>query len=257
MWDFKPNSKNFVILESMITEKNTTRVIYIIDLDKKETVRLGRGHDSDVRLSDISVSRFHAIIKRDKNGKLVIKDNESKFGTLVLVQNPTFPIIKNNILQIQVGRVFFVISLKATSCLFSCLNSNISKYKGCDYQTLNSQHITFEKSNFIKVQNEYSLCGESDTNTIVENVDKDEYITGKTPTGQPIFFKEVNIDPIVNESILANENREGNTRFRIERANTNEFFEVANNITNLNIGDIRDRVQRDLFVNVKYLGNNS
>lgn len=240
----------------MITEKNTTRVIYIIDLDKKETVRLGRGHDSDIRLSDISVSRFHAIIKRDKNGKLVIKDNESKFGTLVLVQNPKFPVIKNNNLQIQVGRVFFTISLKATSCLFSCLNSNISKFKGCDYQSLNAQHITFERSNFIKVQNEYSLCGDSETNTVVENLDKDEYFTGKTPTGQQIFFKEVNDDSNINETILVNENRDGNTRFKLERANTNEFLEVANNITNLNIGDIRERVQRDLFENVKYLGYN-
>ncbi len=235
----------------MITEKNTTRVIYIIDLDKKECIRLGRGHESDIRLSDISVSRFHAVIKREKNGRLVIKDNESKFGTLILVQNPKLPVIKNNILQIQVGRVCFMFSLKATSCIFSCFNSNSSKYKGCDYQTLNAQHVTFEKTNFIKVQNEYSLCADSDTNSIGDNIDKDEYYTVKSPNVQPAFFKEVNDDPnIMNESILANDVRDGVTRFKIERAYTNEFLEVANNVTNLNICDIRERVQRDLFVNV-------
>ena len=47
---------------------------------------MGRGHESDLRVSDISVSRCHAIMKFDVNGsdKFYIEDNLSKFGTLVL-----------------------------------------------------------------------------------------------------------------------------------------------------------------------------
>lgn len=49
------------------------------------TVRLGRGHDSDLRINDISVSRQHAVI-RFKNDGFYLQDNMSKFGTLVLVR---------------------------------------------------------------------------------------------------------------------------------------------------------------------------
>ena len=51
--------------------------------------KIGRGHESDLRVSDISVSRCHAIIKYDaKNSqRFYLEDNLSKFGTLVLANN--------------------------------------------------------------------------------------------------------------------------------------------------------------------------
>jgi pSer/pThr/pTyr-binding forkhead associated (FHA) protein len=51
------------------------------------TFKLGRGHESDVRVSDISVSRCHAILKYDSNDNTYyLEDNLSKFGTLVLAK---------------------------------------------------------------------------------------------------------------------------------------------------------------------------
>ena len=41
---------------------------------------MGRGHYCELRVSDISVSRFHAYIK-NINYKFYIFDNNSKFGT--------------------------------------------------------------------------------------------------------------------------------------------------------------------------------
>jgi pSer/pThr/pTyr-binding forkhead associated (FHA) protein len=47
---------------------------------------LGRGHDSDVRISDISVSRTHArIYLKDK--RYYLEDTGSKFGTLILAKD--------------------------------------------------------------------------------------------------------------------------------------------------------------------------
>ena len=49
-----------------------------------DKIRLGRGHDADVRIHDISVSRTHAFIKKEaQTNRLYIEDNKSKFGTLV------------------------------------------------------------------------------------------------------------------------------------------------------------------------------
>lgn len=55
--------------------------------ENMSTFKLGRGHESDVRVSDISVSRCHAILKYDSNDcNYYLEDNLSKFGTLVLAK---------------------------------------------------------------------------------------------------------------------------------------------------------------------------
>tara|TARA_B110000305_G_C19196004_1_gene518857 strand:+ start:142 stop:309 length:168 start_codon:yes stop_codon:yes gene_type:complete len=52
----------------------------------EDEITLGRGHDIGVRVTDISVSRCHAIIKKSPLGFFYILDNNSKFGTLALVR---------------------------------------------------------------------------------------------------------------------------------------------------------------------------
>ena len=53
----------FITLEILSRERNLSKGTHIISLAHKSQIKLGRGHDSDVRITDISVSRFHAIIK--------------------------------------------------------------------------------------------------------------------------------------------------------------------------------------------------
>mmetsp|Transcript_26638 Transcript_26638/g.35641 ORF Transcript_26638/g.35641 Transcript_26638/m.35641 type:complete len:97 (+) Transcript_26638:1471-1761(+) len=77
---------NYMVLESLSQEKNNSRIIHIIRPSaQKDVFKLGRGHESDLRINDISVSRCHARIKLE-NGKFMLEDNNSKFGTLVLVK---------------------------------------------------------------------------------------------------------------------------------------------------------------------------
>lgn len=71
----------YIIFETI--SSNNSKNIYLLNLDSdKEEFKIGRGHDNDIRISDISVSRFHAIIKRDKDN-FILNDNNAKFGTLV------------------------------------------------------------------------------------------------------------------------------------------------------------------------------
>ena len=60
----------------------------IMPTTEMSTFKLGRGHESDVRVSDISVSRCHAILKYDSSDHgYYLEDNLSKFGTLVLAKD--------------------------------------------------------------------------------------------------------------------------------------------------------------------------
>ena len=57
--------------------------------EAKEEFKLGRGHESEIRVSDISVSRIHTKIKYKPDG-FYLEDNNSKFGTLVLHRDRIF-----------------------------------------------------------------------------------------------------------------------------------------------------------------------
>jgi pSer/pThr/pTyr-binding forkhead associated (FHA) protein len=70
-------------MESLPLDKNTSRMIHLLTVTSNKTdFKIGRGHESEVRINDISVSRCHAVLKYKEDG-FYIEDNGSKFGTIV------------------------------------------------------------------------------------------------------------------------------------------------------------------------------
>lgn len=100
------------MLESLNQEKNTSRIVHIVKPSAgKDVFKMGRGHESDLRINDISVSRLHAMIKY-KDGKFLLEDNVSKFGTLVLINKRT-PLFPNYNKAVQIGRTVINFAVKA------------------------------------------------------------------------------------------------------------------------------------------------
>lgn len=65
------------------------RIVHVIDMKERDYIRVGRGHEADIRVTDISVSRFHARINRyHATGEFYVEDNKSKFGTLIQLRKP-------------------------------------------------------------------------------------------------------------------------------------------------------------------------
>lgn len=82
----KPELPNYLVMESLPLERNSSRTVHMLTFSTgQQKFKMGRGHDSEVRVNDISVSRCHAIINYQPNG-IYILDNRSKFGTLVLTK---------------------------------------------------------------------------------------------------------------------------------------------------------------------------
>lgn len=101
----------YILLESMPLDKNTSRNIHMLTVtDKKSEFKLGRGHESEVRINDISVSRCHAIIKCRKDG-FYIEDNLSKFGTIVLLKEK-LRLAEDHTMAVQVGRSVVSFTIK-------------------------------------------------------------------------------------------------------------------------------------------------
>ena len=116
--DFSDEFINYLILESLTLDKENNKFLYVISLDKKDDIKVGRGQFCDILLSDVSVSRIHCLINVE--GKNVyIRDNDSKFGTLILVQTENIKMVEDLPLYIQVGRTLLNFEEKSTN-IFGC-----------------------------------------------------------------------------------------------------------------------------------------
>ena len=99
----------YIILEKLSGEQKNSSTLSLIVPTDHEPIRLGRGHQCDLRISDISISRVHALLKY-KDGKFLLFDNESKFGTLISL-NKSYE-IQNDKAAIQIGRTVFTFVMK-------------------------------------------------------------------------------------------------------------------------------------------------
>lgn len=74
------------------------------------SAKLGRGHDSDVRIPDISVSRVHACIHY-RDGGFFFEDLQSKFGSLLQAKS-SLNVEPGKPLCVQVGRSIFSLNVE-------------------------------------------------------------------------------------------------------------------------------------------------
>jgi len=131
----------------LISPQTKTSKLYTPICISSETnsVIQGRGHNCDLKLTDISVSRVHALLVVSK-GKVYLKDNKSKFGTLILNKNPIILNADNNSSQwFQCGRTYLKFSLKKPwlaylPCVMSGNFIN-SKYNSNPFLALNLNQI--------------------------------------------------------------------------------------------------------------------
>ena len=148
--DFKSIDPPYIILQSMFQynyqNKNSSElnIIFVISLKNNNFVNLGRANNSNIRLSDVSVSRNHAKITFS-NGEFYLEDFGSKFGTLVLIQNDIL-FLPNKDVSIQTGKNHFLFKLKRTCLgLLKCYNNKLFYNKKYLNQFLNSDKKVYEQ----------------------------------------------------------------------------------------------------------------
>ena len=213
--DFKSEFKNYFTLESLTIDKNNTRCIYVINLDNNIRLKIGRGHDANLTLSDISVSRVHCIITIE-NKNIFIEDNNSKFGTLILVQSPSLKLIENLPLFIQIGRTFLDCRIKKSYKLFSC----------CGVNEIHNNNFYFqqnENQKQLELLNMFDIKSKFDFTDDYEKEDKSK------------DFDKINIDETQNlinnryEDTLVPENiKKDENEFNISTKNKSNFYNEEN-----------------------------
>ena len=153
---------NYAIFESFELI-NQRKIIYIISFDTKNSITIGRSQSSDMKITDVTISRIHSILLRTRDNKLMIKDANSKFGTLILLQAKNI-FINDKILSIQIGKILlnmhmeyykFNLFSNIYHCLICCCyckkrekeKSNKDKGISCANNIINKKQI-LDDSNF-------------------------------------------------------------------------------------------------------------
>jgi len=110
-----PVSPPCIVLESM-PRGTPGPAQHVISMADNKLLTVGRGHHADVRISDGSLSRCHAIIRFDE-GHFVLEDNSSKFGTLVAMRPHQLHFDVASAMSVQVCQTVFSLSLQPSSYL--------------------------------------------------------------------------------------------------------------------------------------------
>ena len=189
--DFSDDFQRYLILETLTLDEDGNKFIYVISLLNKR-IKIGRGILSDILLSDVSVSRIHCMI--DVEGDNVfIEDNDSKFGTLILIQTPIIKMTENLPLFIQVGRTFLNFEIKKIEKnFFSCCN--VSE---------NANVFYYYMQNDKQVKLNSMLTVKNDENNINNEEEEEEDIKKEDESKDKIDI--INENENINENINENE----------------------------------------------------
>ena len=126
--DFEKPDKDYIILDGLIKETPEEKSVFIVHFKNKKEIKIGRATDANIRLSDISVSRAHAVISQ-YNESFYLHDTNSKFGTLISAGNK-FCILYNKPFSVQKGNILFEFMMKKTFCAtLRCYHPSVVLYR--------------------------------------------------------------------------------------------------------------------------------
>jgi hypothetical protein len=106
-----PSEYDYMILESLdyIKDGKNLKLIHLIQF-KEDKIYIGRHTLNDIIDNDISVSRFHSVLKYNReNGYILLENRSEKFGSLVLVRGNIK--MRNKAIHFQVGRTYITANL--------------------------------------------------------------------------------------------------------------------------------------------------
>ena len=113
----------YLIFEVLCKDKTSQKGLHVVHMGQKTSVRIGRAQESELRITDISVSRNHAEIKY-LGGNFYLEDTGGKFGTLVQIKRPIL-LDEHRELTVQSGRSLITYSLKMPwSIIPACFRSS-------------------------------------------------------------------------------------------------------------------------------------
>ena len=212
---YKPKYDQFIVLESVRNDSRRTRFIHIIPLNNYSMHRIGRLNNCDLALPDSSISRVHCCFYIENN-QLVLENN-SKFGTKVLIQNPKINMVEDYPLCIETQNTYLKIYINKKFNIFSCCNASTkSQITMHPYQSQNQKGFDLFCSMVFKDDDEDDSDNEEEKEDENKNLiddnnkESDKKSTSKVETeGKKVNKEGNNIEEQTNKS-----NKEDGTKIQ-------------------------------------------
>ena len=199
------DTQNYIVFDTIPIDKNAPSYIYVAKFDKEKKLKIGRGLDMNLIMNDLCISRNHCELELCENGDVLLQDNNSKFGTLVLVQAKEIEILKGQTLTIQVGRTFFNIFYKKESySIFKCCKADVIEKKKT-YENINYKAVKLSRNAIILNESFTEGSDNEEENKHSENDYENEI--------KKLNNKKINILKIVNNK---KDSENENTNINIE-----------------------------------------
>ena len=182
---YKPKYNKFIVLESIRDDNRRTKFIHIIPLNRRQIIKIGRLNNCDLSLPDFSISRVHCCMYIESNQLFL--ENNSKFGTKILVQNPKLTMSPQYPLCIEVQKTYLKLRLQKPFSLFSCCNVyTTSMTKMLVYQKQNERcfdlfcSMVFKEDDNELEEDDKEINAENNNINNNEDVKKDENIKNES-----------------------------------------------------------------------------
>ena len=170
---YKPKYDQFIVLESIRNDNRRTKFIHIIPLNNYSMHRIGRLNTCDLSLPDSSISRVHCCFYIENN-QLVLENN-SKFGTKVLIQKQKINMVYDYPLCIETQNTYLKMYIQKKFDILGCLcASTRSQIKMYPYQNQNQKGFDLFCSMVFKDEDEDSDKEENKEEDKEENKEEKE-----------------------------------------------------------------------------------
>ena len=246
---YKPKYNKFLVLESIRDDNRRTKFIHIIPLNHKQIVKIGRLNNCDLSLPDFSISRVHCCLYIE-TGQLFLENN-SKFGTKILVQTPKLLMSPEYPLSIEVQKVYLKLSIQKPFSLFGCCNVyTTSVTKMLVYQKQNEKGFDLFCSMVFKEDNE-----ENDDDNIENENNNEENESNKNDAKNLISNDSKGNEAKNNNKENNNDDKESNNNEKnkiLKNYIIKNDQEKQNIINNINIGNkSKEEINKKIELNDK------
>lgn len=201
---YTENNHNLNINNDKENKKQLSYLGYLIfNIEENSEMKVGRNQNNEIVLKDISISRFHCILKRENN-ILKIKDTKSKFGTLSYVKNTKQIELEQSSLTLISGKHQFIFNLKLEQKMFGFL-SNIFGNGCCACKKKEKSELIMDNS-FIKKQIEIKDIKSNNVSLVEYNWDEANDYYKKFKDNDSYNDYVINMESIIGVNDISKDN---------------------------------------------------
>ena len=241
---YRPDYEEFIVLESVRADEERIKYIHLVSFDNKNDIVIGRSNKCQLSIPEISISRVHSVIHK-RFGELFLEDNNSRYGTLVLLQNNNMIMDNKFPLKLQINNTYIKLRIHIPFYLKCCGYQNTLESNKFDYAIQNKKNIDILscfviKENNLNTDNDYEEENQSEEKKSSNNNDNKTNKSNNSKINNKNTNNNKNITNSTKKLIIYSKNSSNSNKKNIINENLSNLLLDEDNA---NINKIEDKIR--------------